>query len=116
MKLLVLVLNDEEKVDETLLNLSRIGVRGATVIDSIGMGGVLGVKIPFFRKIEGYVQIDKPDNKTIFTVIYDDAFLPSVVEMLKKTLNLEKPGTGLMFVVPILEVYGTAEIVKKDEV
>ena len=114
MKLLVIILNDVDKVDETLLNMLKVGIRGATVIESVGMGGILGVKIPFFRKIEGYVQIDKPDNKTIFTVIYDDEILKMVVELLKKTLNLEKPGTGFMFVVPVLEAFGNVEIINKD--
>jgi nitrogen regulatory protein P-II 1 len=115
MKLLVLVLNDEEKLDEILLCLLNAGVKGATVIDSVGMVKVLGIKIPFFRKIQDYVQIHKPDNKTIFTVIYDDKFLKKVVDMIKNMLNFEKPGTGFMFVVPVLEVYGTTEVENKDQ-
>lgn len=114
MKLLVLVLNNEDKVDEVLLSLTKVGVKGATVIDSVGMGGILGVKIPFFPKISNLVQINKPDNKTIFTVINDDSILREAVEMLRNTLELDKPGTGILFVLPVLELYGTSEVIKKD--
>jgi nitrogen regulatory protein PII len=114
MKLLVLVLNDESKVDEVLLNLVKTGVKGATVIDSVGMGGILGVKIPFFPKFDNVVRINKPDNKTIFTVITDDEVLRKTVDMLKNTLQLEKPGTGFLFVVPVLEVCGTAQILNEE--
>lgn len=115
MKLLVLVLNDEEKVDEVLLNLTKAGVRGATVIDSVGMGGILGVKIPFFPKIKNVVQINKPDNKTIFTVINSDEVLRTAIDLLKRTLQLDKPGTGFMFVVPVSEVYGTSEFMNNEK-
>lgn len=114
MKMLILVLNDEDKVDEVLLLLSKAGVKGATVIDSVGMGGILGVKLPFFSRINNFVQIEKPDNKTIFTVIKDDEVLSQAVRVLKERLFIEKPGTGFMFVVPVLEAYGTCEIPKKD--
>lgn len=114
MKLLVLVLNDEDKVDEVLLNLTKAGVKGATVIDSVGMGGILGVKIPFFPKINNLVQISKPDNKTIFTVINNDSTLKEAVDMLRDTLQLEKPGTGFLFVLPVLEIYGTSGVMDKD--
>jgi nitrogen regulatory protein P-II 1 len=114
MKLLVLVLNDESKVDEVLLNLVKTGVHGATVIDSVGMGAILGVRIPFFPKIDNLVRITKPDNKTIFTVITDDEVLRKTVDMLKTTLQLEKPGTGFLFAVPVSEVYGTAQIFNEE--
>lgn len=114
MKMLVLVLNDEQKVDDVLLSLSKIGINGATVIDSVGMGGILGVKIPFFSLFESHVRVHKPSNKTIFTIIDNDSTLRHAVDMLRVSLKLEKPGTGFLFVVPVLEAYGTTEIAKKE--
>lgn len=113
MKLLVLVLNDEDKVDEVLLALAKTGVRGATVIDSVGMGSILGVKIPFFPKFDNIFQISKPDNKTIFTVINNDEILKNAIDLLRSILQLEKPGTGFLFVAPVLEAYGTSELSNK---
>ena len=109
MKMLVAVLNDEKRLDEILLQLQELGIKGATVIDSIGMGGILGIKIPFI-KTHQLVQIHKPDNKTIFSVIDDEEILRKAVNMLKERLELGEPGTGFVFVLPVLEVHGTAEI------
>ncbi len=113
MKMLFLILNDESKVDEILLNFQKIGIRGATVIDSIGMGGILGVKIPFMK--DQFVRIEKPDNKTIFSVIEDENILNQAISMLREKLQFEKPGTGFMFVVPVLEAYGMAPKADKPE-
>ncbi len=110
MKLLVLILNDESKVDEVLLLFSELGVKGATVMDSVGMGSILGIKIPFFGKNNDLVQIDKPDNKTIFSVIDNETLLNKVINSVKNKIALDKPGTGFMFVIPVLEVYGTTKI------
>ena len=41
MKLLILILNKVEKLEEILEGFIDIGISGATIIDSIGMGHVL---------------------------------------------------------------------------
>lgn len=114
MKLLVLVLNDESLMDEILLGLNTLGIKGATIIDSIGMGSVLGTRLPIYKSIEKYISIEKPNNKTMFTVVNDDELLHESVDFLKMKLDLQKPGTGFMFVLPVLEIYGTAQISEND--
>lgn len=111
MKMLALVLNDSDRVDEVLLSLSKIGIVGATVINSVGMGAILGGKVPFFPIHEKHIRVQKPENKTIFTIIDDEVTLRHAVDMLRVTLKLEKPGTGFLFVLPVLEAYGTTEII-----
>lgn len=109
MKMLVLVLHDGDRADEVLISLSKIGVKGATVIDSVGMGAILGSRIPFLSLFDNKERIQKPANKTIFTIIDDDLTLKHAVDMLRVTLRLERPGTGFLFVVPVLEAYGTSD-------
>jgi nitrogen regulatory protein P-II 1 len=41
MRLLVAVINDPEKLDETLSGFLELGITGATVLNSEGMGRVL---------------------------------------------------------------------------
>ena len=45
MNMLVLILEDDDKVDEVLLTMSDLGIRGATV-DSAGMGAILRAQFP----------------------------------------------------------------------
>ncbi|HOA30751.1 MAG TPA: hypothetical protein PKM70_02360 [Clostridia bacterium] len=47
----------------------------------------------------------RPYNKTIFTVIEDDKVLEDAVNAVKEILDLDKPGVGLMFSIPVGKVY-----------
>jgi nitrogen regulatory protein P-II 1 len=48
----------------------------------------------------------KPHNKMIFSVIKDDKVKPAI-RLLKKILgNLNEPGTGIVFTLPIDNVEG----------
>jgi len=107
--MLVLILNDDDRVDEVLLTMSNLGIRGATLIDSAGMGAILRAKFPFMPDMKDLVQNKRLDNKTILTVINDNKLLRQAVDLLRTQLNLDNPGTGIMFVVPVSEVYGTAQ-------
>lgn len=48
MKLLVLFLNKVEKLEEVLEGYVEVGVSGATVVDSVGMGHILSEEVPIF--------------------------------------------------------------------
>ena len=49
----------------------------------------------------------RPYNKTIFTVIEDENVLNDAVKAVKKILgDMEKPGVGLMFTLPVGKIYG----------
>jgi hypothetical protein len=48
MQVLIAVVNDPEKVDEILSGYLELGITGATIINSEGMGRVLSHDIPIF--------------------------------------------------------------------
>ncbi|HHT63337.1 MAG TPA: P-II family nitrogen regulator [Clostridia bacterium] len=109
MNMLVLILEDDDKVDEVLLTMSDLGIRGATLIDSAGMGAILRAQFPFTHEMRNLMQSKKIANKTILTVINNQELLRKTINALKSQLNLDQPGTGIMFVVPVTEVYGIAQ-------
>ncbi|NCG32013.1 MAG: hypothetical protein GWP44_03950, partial [Proteobacteria bacterium] len=51
-RLLVAVINDPEKVDEILSGFVELGITGATVLQSEGMGSVLSHDIPIFAGLQ----------------------------------------------------------------
>ncbi|NCO27955.1 MAG: hypothetical protein GW894_01750, partial [Caldiserica bacterium] len=70
--LLVVVLNKTEKVNKILQRFLEADVRGATIIDSIGMGRTLIPEINTFATILEVFNVGRsryPENKTIFTII-----------------------------------------------
>lgn len=109
MQLLVVVLNKVEKLDELLLELNDNGIRGGTIIDTMGMVRTLAdehSEIPFFGSLKSILNADRPINKTIFMVLPDDK-VPVAINCIKKVIpNLDKENTGIMFTLKVDNVYG----------
>lgn len=106
MKLLVLFLNKVEKLEEVLEGYVEIGVTGATVVDSVGMGHILCEEVPIFAGLRFMFAGAKPHNKTIFSVINDEKEA-EVIRILKKILgDLNQPGTGIVFSLTLDRVEG----------
>ncbi len=107
---LILILNDIYKLD-TIHEVFYEEEIGATTIDSQGMGKVLldhNINIPMLASVRKLIDGRKPYNKTVFSVIYDKEKLDRVVEKIKKELDFfNEPGIGFMFVVPVIECYGS---------
>ena len=101
MKLLILILNKVEKLEEVLEGYLEIGITGATVIDSVGMGHILSEEVPIFAGLRFMFAGTKPHNKTIISAIKDENEKPAI-DILKKILgDLNQPGTGIIFTIPI---------------
>ncbi len=106
MKLLILILNKVEKLEEVLEGFLEIGITGATVIDSVGMGHILCEEVPIFAGLRFMFAGARPHNKTIFSAIKDEKE-QAAIDLLKKILgDLNQPGTGIVFSIPIDRVEG----------
>lgn len=111
MNVLFIVLNEMEYLDDILDSFVDIGVKGATILDSQGMGSAISNSgrgnDPFFGAIRTFLDNSRPYNKTIFTVIEDEELLNEAVKSVKDILgDMNKPGVGMMFTVPVGNVYG----------
>ena len=106
MKLLVLFLNKVEKLEEVLEGFVEVGISGATVVDSIGMGHILSEEVPIFAGLRFMFAGTKPHNKTIFSVMRDEKE-DQVIRLLQKILgDLNQPGTGIVFTFSLDRVEG----------
>jgi nitrogen regulatory protein PII len=109
MKLLVFVLNKEEYTEKVLEMFVELGVPGATIIDTVGMGRVLSQEIPIFAGFVGLMQGARPSNKTIFTLVADHA-VEDIVKGVERVIgDLNEPGTGIIFTVPVDYFKGIAK-------
>ncbi|WP_422477696.1 P-II family nitrogen regulator [Pleomorphochaeta sp. DL1XJH-081] len=113
MKLLVFVLNNEEFLEEVLEAYVEAGVTGATILDSEGMGRFLAYEVPLFAGFKEFMKGNKPYNKTILSVVRDDAVVKEVRSLIDPLVGgLDNPGTGIMFTIPVDWVSG---LVPEDE-
>ena len=113
MKLLVFVLNKEELLDDVLAAYVEIGIPGATILDSEGMGRVLTYENPLFTDFKDFMKGNKPYNKTIFSVVKHEKKIPKLERLLDEICgNLDNPGTGILFTIPVDYAKG---LVKEEE-
>jgi nitrogen regulatory protein P-II 1 len=114
-QLLIAVINQEEKLDEILSALVELGVTGATIIGSEGMGRVLSHDIPIYAGLETLARRSRPQNQTIFSVIREDEKVDQVISVLQEICgNFDDPATGIVFTVPIGRVIGLAPELEGD--
>jgi nitrogen regulatory protein PII len=105
MKLLLVVLNSADKLEEVLEGLIETGVTGATVVDSVGMGHIME-DIPLFAGMRSVFRSARPRNNMIFSVV-DDAQAVEVMDVLEKILDCAHgKGRGIAFTLPIDSAIG----------
>ena len=107
-RLLVAVINDPEKLDEILSGFLELGVTGATVINSEGMGRLLSHDIPIFAGLQTLISGSRPQNRMIFSVVSQDLVDPTLELLQEICGNLASPATGIVFVLPVERVVGLA--------
>ena len=106
MQLLVTVINHQELVDVVLSGFVELGITGATVVESRGMGRVLSHDVPIFAGVEGLGTMSRSANRTIFCVTDDDK-IDAAIRMIEETCgNLETAGAGIIFTLPVGRVVG----------
>ncbi|HHW66286.1 MAG: hypothetical protein PWP07_1334 [Epulopiscium sp.] len=108
---LFIVLNEVEYLPDILYKIRQLGIRGATVIDSMGSRAIeekSRYDIPliggFMKSLEGGTQ----SNKTIFSVIEREEQVELVMEYVERILggDMQKPNKGIMFVLPVTHMRG----------
>ena len=113
MYLLVSVLEETEKLTEIMEGFAKIGIKGSTVLDSIGMGRVLmkaKVSLPVMEQINKVITDLQSSNKTIITVIKEKDVLNHAIRIVKSLCgDLRQPGKGILFALPLEIVEGLPE-------
>ncbi len=108
MQTLVLVLSQYEKLDKLLIELNDAGIKGATVINSTGMAQVLNQEdAMFLGSIRSFLTPAREDNRTIFMALDEDSIETAKKVIHKVIGSLDEPGTGVLFIIPVLYFEGT---------
>lgn len=107
MELLVIVLNETEHLTDILDGFIKYDIKGATIIDSAGMGHLMASHIPLFFQFAQLERASENNSKTIFTVINSDDEKEKILKVLDSILgDISKPNTAFVFSVPVNFVKG----------
>jgi hypothetical protein len=94
MKLLVLVVEDVERVEDFLSAVVTLGVASIQVVDGSTVMDVLAREAPIFAGLRELLTRPKAKSRIILGVTEGD-ILPDLDRVLKRVdLDLEQPGTG----------------------
>jgi hypothetical protein len=112
MYLVLLVLNDPDRLEDLLIAWEEKGVQGATVLFSTGLGRIRQMEawrddMPLIPSLRDFYEVPENMNRTVFTVVASEAQAESLVAATKKVIGeFDELGTGLLLVLPLAQVYG----------
>ncbi len=112
MYLLMAIINDPNKVVYILEGFLRIGIEGATIVDSIGMAHLVAERVPVFSRFAA-LGVSERYNRMIFVLIDDKEEVDGAIEVIEYVVgDLTQPETGLVWVLPVERCIGLNKVYK----
>jgi nitrogen regulatory protein P-II 1 len=113
--LIVFVLNDPGRCNDILDAWEGAGIRGITFLESSGLGRVrqagLRDDLPLIPSLSDLFMQAETHHRTLFTVVKDQNQIDAIVNATQEVIgDLEQENTGLLFVVPVSQVYGESKL------
>lgn len=111
------VLHDIGRLPALLEAWSQSCVPGATVLESAGMHclrtGYYRDDLPLIPSVDALLRSTTDLNRTCFAIV-EDSDVDALIEATEKALGpLDKPDTGILFVLPVLRVVGLVQWAQK---
>ncbi|MCJ7703045.1 MAG: hypothetical protein MUO62_15795 [Anaerolineales bacterium] len=113
--LVVFILDDTNLCNDLLDAWESAGIRGVTILESSGLGRIrqaaLLDNLPLLPSLHDLFKAGESHHRTLFTVVNSQEKIDALVEATQSVVgDLEKPDTGLLFVVPVSQVYGKGKV------
>jgi hypothetical protein len=111
-ELVVLVIDDSNLVDEVVHAWLEVGVAGATLLDSAGLGHLLSQggprdDLPIIPSLASLLRAREETNRTLFTLVPDGFDVDALIAATERILGpLDNPDTGILFTLPVLRTRG----------
>jgi len=104
---MVYILHEDRYLTEVLESLLEIGIRGASILDTVGMLHFMSQEIPLFAGFRSLLKGSKPYNKMILSVIRDRSRLEEALEAVNRTVGgIENGERGILFSIKLEDVIG----------
>lgn len=106
MKMLIFVLNKTEMLNAVLAELAQRDICGATVLESMGMAGLLNgqydaEEIPFLGSVRAFLKPGRVKSNVIFAVLEEER-LQEAIDVIESVVgDLSKKNIGAVFSVPV---------------
>ena len=112
--LVVLVLDDPDQCGDVLEAWEVAGAPGVTILDSTGLGRVrracIRDDVPLMPSLSDLFRREGERHRTLFCIVRDQSPVDAIVQATRDVVgDLDQPDSGLLFVVPVSQVYGLSK-------
>lgn len=113
--LVVFVLDTPDRCQDILDAWEEAGAKGITILESTGIGRVrqAGFRddLPLMPTLSALFKSTETHNRTLFSVVDDLDAAHALVGAAQNIVgDLENPNSGLIFIAPLLEIYGLNKV------
>lgn len=113
-QILVLVFDQEELTPDILSAWEAAGVPGVTLVDSTGSRHAHGDTrddLPFVVSLRSVLESQETRTQLLFSVIDNDAVCQNAVSAVLKIIpDFEQGHRGIMFTMPVTQMWGYMEV------
>lgn len=104
-KLFVIILDQPSLVDELLTGFLDLGVRGATVVETRGMGSIIRQDMPIFAGLASLFP-ENTGSRMVVSVMAE-SLIDQVFALVEEIVGeLDKPNSAVCFTLPVDEFRG----------
>lgn len=117
--MVVLVLDDPDRCRDVLDAWETAGAPGVTILDSSGLGRVrqAGIRddMPLLPSLSDLFRRQENCHRTLFSVVKDQSQVEAIVQATQSIIGeFDRGHTGLLFTVPVGQVYGLHKTRERD--
>lgn len=112
MFMIMFILNNPDQCEDVLDAWEAAGAQGVTILPSTGLGRIRAKKgllddMPLMPSFADFFQQDENLNRTLITIVRERPVVDRVIHATQTLLgDLDRPDTGILVVLPVLEAYG----------
>lgn len=102
-----IVLSSSHRLERVLNILVESEIRGATIMETTGMGQILGDNLPVIGSLKAILSQQREHNHTIFAVSKHPEKIENAMKLISEEFNgFKEPCSGMVFVVPVVRAMG----------
>jgi hypothetical protein len=104
-KLVVIILDQPALVDELITGFLDLGVRGATIVESRGMGQIIRQDMPIFAGLASLFPAST-GSRMVLSVMPED-LVDNIFALVEEVVGgLDRPNSAVCFTVPVDQFRG----------
>lgn len=114
--MVIMVLDDVDKLEDVLVAWREAGSGGVTILDSNGAVRLLaqfGARddLPLFPGLRNLLTRQEVHNRTLFTILGADVDIEAFFDATEKLVgSFDRPNTGIIFALPVIAARGLTKV------